>query len=325
MFYQGKSQFYKEDSNSKNAQAKKNVASETIVNYETVTSMANEDAIVDRYFTYQSDKEKMNGVSECLKLSLVYGIASSTIFFFHYPLFLVFANNVENGASYNNLYTAINAAVWGCLILGNTTLNAPEFGKGIEAASKILYIEGLSKEGTVESQHVDGNEVLTPDIADGDIEFCGVYFRYPSSAGGKWILRNFCLKINRGECIGIVGESGCGKSTILQLLYRFYEPQRGYITISGIPIKNFSISSLRQQFGMVQQEPRLFNMSIMENILYGKPHASSREVKLAAEMANATEFIEKESLIETTDFGNDFAQINEDPKYEQLHRGYRMI
>jgi len=109
------------------------------------------------------------------------------------------------------------------------------------------------------------------------------------------------------------------------LIYRFYEPQRGYITINDIPLTAFTISSLREQFGIVQQEPVLFNSSVMENIRYGKSHASAQEIKKAAETANVTEFIEKEELYRGSENSLEISPISDDPRYEQLHRGYRMI
>jgi ATP-binding cassette subfamily B (MDR/TAP) protein 1 len=88
-----------------------------------------------------------------------------------------------------------------------------------------------------------------------------------------------------------VGESGCGKSTIVSLLMRFYDPDHGTITIDGENIKSYSLKSLRQLMGMVMQEPTLFNYSILENILYGQPDAANSEVMEASEVANALEFI----------------------------------
>jgi len=172
---------------------------------------------------------------------------------------------------------------------------------------------------------IDGIDILTPELAEGDIEFHNVYFRYTSSTSIKWVLNNFCLKIKAGQSIGIVGESGSGKSTLLQLLYRFYDPQQGHITISGVPIINFTLCSLRQQFGIVQQEPVLFNSSILDNILYGKPHATVDEVRLAAKLANATEFIEKDYSPSGVPDGEYLAEIESDPRYSQLPIGYRNI
>jgi ATP-binding cassette, subfamily B (MDR/TAP), member 1 len=232
--------------------------------------------------------------------------------------------DIERGYDFKNLFISVFVSIWGCLALANVSLNAPEFAKGKRAASKILYLDALTQEGkNLESR--DGFEEITEEIASGDVQFHNVYFRYPSAVGNKWTLKNFNLTIRSGESIGIVGESGCGKSTILQLLSRFYEPQRGYITIDGIPIKRFTLRSLRSRFAIVQQEPILFNMSILDNIRYGKPEATSSQIKEAALTANAVEFIEKDDLINDAESSDELASIETDATYYDLHKGYRII
>ncbi|MBK8156684.1 MAG: ATP-binding cassette domain-containing protein [Streptococcus sp.] len=95
----------------------------------------------------------------------------------------------------------------------------------------------------------------------GDIEFKDVWFRYPTRKD-NWVLQGISFKIRSMENVGLVGESGAGKSTITQLLYRFYDPQFGEIFIDGVNIRDYDIQSLRRCFGLVQQEPLLFNYSI---------------------------------------------------------------
>ena len=153
-------------------------------------------------------------------------------------------------------------------------------------AAKILSIIARPKEGTETSPIKDGSETLTKQNASMDIVFHNVWFKYPLESS-KWVLRNFNLTIKGGQKIGLIGESGCGKSTIVQLLLRFYDPQEGEITINGINIQELNISSLRSMFGLVQQEPVLFNTSIMENVIYGKPDANAQEIVSATKMANA--------------------------------------
>eukprot|EP00345_Euplotes_harpa_P003173 CAMPEP_0168329500 /NCGR_PEP_ID=MMETSP0213-20121227/7146_1 /TAXON_ID=151035 /ORGANISM="Euplotes harpa, Strain FSP1.4" /LENGTH=116 /DNA_ID=CAMNT_0008332839 /DNA_START=211 /DNA_END=557 /DNA_ORIENTATION=- len=114
-------------------------------------------------------------------------------------------------------------------------VNAPNFAKGVTAASKILGIIETPTEGTLESPVIEGDRELTREQAKQDIEFHNVWFKYPLE-DSKWVLRDFSLTIRSGECVGFVGESGCGKSTIIQLLMRFYNPQQGHITIGGTPI-----------------------------------------------------------------------------------------
>ena len=100
------------------------------------------------------------------------------------------------------------------------------------------------------------------------------------------------MKIPATTKIALVGASGCGKSTITNLLMRFYDIETGKITIDGEDIKDYDISNLRHQIGYVMQEPILFNWSIKENIKYGNLEASDLEVRRAALLANALQFIE---------------------------------
>lgn len=204
-------------------------------------------------------------------------------------------------------------------------LHAPNFAKGKKAANTVLSLESLPKEGDFDCTITNGSQQLTPEIAAGDIEFHSVWFRYPSSKKHDWVLKNFNLKVKAGERVGLVGESGSGKSTIVQLLYRFYEPQKGYITIGGRPLAEFTLQSLRGQFGLVQQEPMLFNASILENICYGKTHATAGEVLEAAKIANADEFIEKEDFQGDAEIAIELEEREEDERFTNLPCGYRTL
>jgi ATP-binding cassette subfamily B protein len=106
------------------------------------------------------------------------------------------------------------------------------------------------------------------------------------------VLKNISLKINAGEKIALVGYSGAGKSTIVQLLLRFYDALSGEILVDGKDIKLYNISDLRNNMAIVPQEVMLFGGTIFENIAYGKPDATEHEVIQAAKKANAMEFIE---------------------------------
>ena len=123
-------------------------------------------------------------------------------------------------------------------------MNSPNFNKGKDIATKILNIIWMPKEGSAESQISEGTEILTKDRASKDICFRNVWFSYPSNKD-KWVLKGINMTIKGGECVGFVGESGCGKSTIIQLLLRFYDPDQGIITIDGTPIQEFTLNSLR--------------------------------------------------------------------------------
>lgn len=107
------------------------------------------------------------------------------------------------------------------------------------------------------------------------------------------ILHGISLKILAGQTVALVGSSGNGKSTCLQLLQRFYDPDKGAILIDGIDIRNLSVTELRSKIAMVGQEPVLFSTTIGENIKYGNPSATDEKVLQAAQEAGAHDFISK--------------------------------
>ena len=124
-------------------------------------------------------------------------------------------------------------------------------------------------------------------VSHGKIEFKNVWFKYKR----KWVLRDFNLTIKPGERVGLVGPSGAGKSTLVHLLMRFYDPTRGEILIDGQDIKTITQDSLRRSIAFIPQEPTLFNRTIRENIEYGKPGATDRQIRDAAHRAAAHDFI----------------------------------
>lgn len=125
----------------------------------------------------------------------------------------------------------------------------------------------------------------------GDIEFDKVTFSYAKGDGAA--LKDTSFKLKAGEKIALVGETGAGKTTITNLISRFYDPTFGSVKIDGIDIKNVNIESLRSQMGIMLQDSFLFSTSIKENIRYGKLNATDEEVIAAANAVNAHEFIEK--------------------------------
>lgn len=124
----------------------------------------------------------------------------------------------------------------------------------------------------------------------GEILFKEVDFSYPSRPE-KPVLQGFNLKIRAGKAVGLVGGSGSGKSTIISLLERFYNPVSGEIYLDGCKLRKLQVKWLRSQMGLVNQEPILFATSIKENILFGKEGASMELVVDAAKAANAHDFI----------------------------------
>jgi len=137
----------------------------------------------------------------------------------------------------------------------------------------------------------DTNGVVMEDIR-GDIELKDVYFSYPARKNVQ-IFSGFSLYVPSGTTAALVGQSGSGKSTVISLLERFYDPDAGEVLIDGVNLKNFQVRWIREQIGLVSQEPILFAASIKENIMYGKEGATDEEIKSAITLANANTFIDK--------------------------------
>lgn len=238
-------------------------------------------------------------------------------------MILACAIAIEDGVSKYRPFIAFMVCWWGHLWLHQLFIDAPDYFKARKQANTILNFNMYKPEGCLTGWVPNGYQTLTPSIACRNIEFRNVWFKYPGSSKNKWVLKNFNLKIRAGKSIGIIGDSGCGKSTITQLLYRFYDPQQGEITIGGYPINIFTLRSLRSYFGIVLQEPLLFDISIMDNIIYGKPEANAQEILEAAEIANASKFIKD---LDNGSVDSDlYSSFEEDFRYSKLSQGYQYI
>ena len=142
----------------------------------------------------------------------------------------------------------------------------------------------LSKPHTI----LDKPQALPLKVTRGEIKFDHVDFSYEA---GKPLLNGFNLNIKPGEKVGLIGRSGAGKSTIVNLLLRFYEPQSGTISIDGQNVDSVTQESLRAQIGLVTQDTSLLHRSVRDNIIYGRPDATEAEMISAAERAEAAGFI----------------------------------
>jgi len=126
----------------------------------------------------------------------------------------------------------------------------------------------------------------------GRIRFENVWFAYSTKPEPEWVLRELTIEAEPGEVVALVGPTGAGKSSVINLLARFYEPQRGRVTIDGIDIADVTLQSLHRQMGIVLQDNVLFSGTVMRNLKFGRPDATDAEVIAAAEALGSHEFIE---------------------------------
>lgn len=136
----------------------------------------------------------------------------------------------------------------------------------------------------------DDSSAMKPPNVYGTIDLKNVDFCYPTCPE-LLVLSNFSLKVNGGQTVAVVGVSGSGKSTIISLIERFYDPVAGQVLLDGRDLKSYNLRWLRSHLGLVQQEPVIFSTTIRENIIYARHNASEAEIKEAARIANAHHFI----------------------------------
>ena len=205
-----------------------------------------------------------------------------------------------------NILLTLSTAILGIILWKNGQVGV---GAIATATAMALRVNGLSRWIMWESARLfenigtvnDGMNTLTKphtivdkpqasplQVKQGEIKFNDITFAYDPT---KPLLNHFNLTIKPGEKVGLIGRSGTGKSTIVNLLLRFYEAQQGEITIDGQNVLNVQQESLRRQIGLVTQDTSLLHRSVRDNIIYGRPNATDEEMVLAAERAEAADFI----------------------------------
>lgn len=169
--------------------------------------------------------------------------------------------------------------------VAETVSLAPEIIRGGEAVGSVFSV--LDRQTKIDPDDADADPVET---IRGDIDFRHVDFAYPSRPD-VMVFRDFNLRIRAGHSQALVGASGSGKSSVIAMIERFYDPLAGKVMIDGKDIRRLNLKSLRLKIGLVQQEPALFAATIFDNIAYGKDGATESEVIEAARAANAHGFI----------------------------------
>jgi ABC-type multidrug transport system fused ATPase/permease subunit len=154
-----------------------------------------------------------------------------------------------------------------------------------QAAVGVERIRGILDADTIIPERADARQ---PQVLSGEIEFEHVAFAYDADTP---VLTDVSFHVKAGQMVGVVGPTGCGKSTVVSLIPRFYDPTGGAVKIDGADIREYKFHALRDQIGYVLQEPELFEGSVHDNIAYGKKGVTHEQVMEAAKLANADEFI----------------------------------
>ncbi|XP_039007564.1 ABC transporter B family member 4-like [Hibiscus syriacus] len=262
------------------------VANDAVGSIRTVASFCAEEKVMQLY------KKKCEGPMKTgIRQGLISGIGYGLSFFF---LFSVYATSFYGGAqlvahgkaTFADVFQVFLALTMAAVGISQSSSFAPDSNKAKMAAASIFAI--IDRESKIDPSDESGR---TLESVKGNIELRHVSFRYPSRPDIQ-IFRDLSLSIQAGMTVALVGESGSGKSTIISLLQRFYNPESGVITLDGVEIKTLQLKWLRQQMGLVSQEPVLFNDTIRSNIAYGKGgNTTEAEIVAASELANAHKFI----------------------------------
>ncbi|XP_042901555.2 ATP-dependent translocase ABCB1 [Parasteatoda tepidariorum] len=190
------------------------------------------------------------------------------------------------------------------MFLGQTSPYFEAFALAKGAAAKIFHI--IERKPVIDSSSEAG---LRPRALRGVIALRDVNFSYPARKDVA-VLKNMSLDVAPGETVALVGSSGCGKSTIIQLVLRFYDTDSGSVELDGTDVKDLNVGWLRDHIGLVGQEPVLFSTTILENIKYGKLDATQEEIETAAKIANAYDFIDALPLKYNTLVGERGTQLS---------------
>uniref|UniRef100_A0A8C3NLX5 Phosphatidylcholine translocator ABCB4 n=1 Tax=Geospiza parvula TaxID=87175 RepID=A0A8C3NLX5_GEOPR len=263
------------------------VAEEVLAAIRTVIAFGGQEKEIKRYHKNLEDAKRI-GIRKAITANISMGAAFLLIYAsyalaFWYGTTLILTDDYTIG----KVLTVFFSVLIGAFSIGQTAPSIEAFASARGAAYAIFNI--IDNEPQIDSYSEAGYK---PDHIKGNLELINVYFNYPSRPDVE-ILKGLNLKINSGQTVALVGGSGCGKSTTVQLIQRFYDPKEGTITLDGQDIKTLNVRYLREVIGVVNQEPVLFATTIAENIRYGREDVTMEEIEKATREANAYDFIMK--------------------------------
>ncbi|XP_028161699.1 multidrug resistance protein 1A-like [Ostrinia furnacalis] len=287
IYYQGKATGEEAIGHVKTLESSTMIAIEAVSNVRTVASLGREQRIISEYVALlQPALAPARRSAHCR--GLVAGLSRS-MFNFVNAAALTYGGHliVSDGVACEHILITTQSLQMASGQAQNAFTFAPDFQRGIDAASRIIQF--LNTESKIADPAAPA---ITDFKATGEASFKGVEFKYPTRPNVR-VLRGLDLHVERGTTVAIVGRSGCGKSTVVQLLQRFYDPDAGVVALDGVSLPNLRVDEVRASLGLVSQEPVLFDRSIAENIAYGDNSRTpaQHEIVDAAKQANIHSFI----------------------------------
>ena len=260
-------------------------STQTILNIRSIRAMSLE-PVLQSQFDKATSACLSTGSRGAFVEGCSYGVASALIYLAEALLFYVGAVLVANGTyTYLRMVQVLNLVVFTVTIGSQLMAFTQKIAKSVQATTDLFQLVTLSTEGTSES-----HGTRRPPIA-GDLVLENVSFMYSTKTDTP-VLNNLSMTVAEGECVALVGASGCGKSTVAALLQRLYEPTSGTIAIGGHDLKWTDVHHLRNHVAIVTQTPNLFDGTIRENIAYGHfGELTDADVVRAAQAAHVHDFV----------------------------------
>lgn len=262
-------------------------ASEAISAIRTVAALTREQDVLRMYHNSLAEQQRRSLIS-VLKSSALYA-ASQSFIFLCFALGFWYGGTLIGKGEYDlfQFFLCFMAIIFGAQSAGTIFSFAPDMGKAHHAAQELKTL--FDRQPTIDSWSNEGDRL--PSV-EGHVEFRDVHFRYPTRPEQP-VLRGLNLSIRPGQYVALVGASGCGKSTTIALLERFYDPLAGGVFIDGKEVSTLNINDYRSHIALVSQEPTLYQGSIRENILLGTPKedVSDAEIEFVCREANIYDFI----------------------------------